>query len=157
MDLVPWLLSLPQVASLVFLQRFTTSRPQKQPSLSQKQPAWWQRDDAGGIEADTGRLKKQPPDVATRSQRFHWTQFISADKYEVIYVYTWRISYPLCPSFCSATWLVPGTAWIELFELVVSRYHWLEMVLMLLATGTGLDFEHRSTLPSTRQGINLIC
>ncbi len=30
----------------------------------------------------------------------------------------------------------------ELFELVVSRYHWLEMVLMLLATGTGLDFEH---------------
>ena len=99
MDLVPWLSSLPLVTDLVFHQRFTTSRPQKQLSLSQKWPAWWQRDDAGGIEADTGRLKKQPSDVAPRSQRVHWTQFISADKYEVIYVYTWRISYHLCPSW----------------------------------------------------------
>ena len=155
MDLVPWLLSLPLVAGLAFHQRFTTSRPQKQLSLSQKWPAWWQRDDAGGFEADTGRLKKQPPDAAPRSQRFHWMRFILAEKCEATYVCTYRFSRPPVPFFFLLPG-VPGTAWIELFELVVSRYHWLEMVLMLLATGTGLDFEHWSTLPSTRQGINLI-
>ena len=156
MDLVPWLLSLPLVAGLVFHQRFATSSPQKQLSLSQKWPAWWQRDDAGGFAADTGRLKKQPPDVAPRSQRFHWTQFILSDKCEAIYVCTWELLTP-CALLFFCYLGVPGTAWIELFELVVSRYHWLEMVLMLLATGTGLEFEHRSTLPSTRQGINPIC
>ena len=66
MDHALWLLSLPLVLDPVFHQRSTKTRPQKQLGLSQRWSVWWRKDDAGGFEGRTDRLKNQPPDIAKR-------------------------------------------------------------------------------------------